>query len=60
MKLLENTRSFSELHGPENNGTSYIGAVFELKKDDEIMVKSTHTHKLIGGDLENFFGLYII
>ena len=60
MKLLEKTRSFSELNGPENNGTSFIGAVFDLEKDDQIMVQSSHAHKLIGDDQENFFGLYII
>ena len=59
-KLLENTRTFSELRTPENNGTSYIGAVFKLEEDDEIMIKSTHTHKLSGEEHENYFGLYII
>ena len=59
-RLLEKTRSFSELGGPENNGTSFIGAAFDLEKDDQIMVKSSHTHKLVGDDKMNFFGLYII
>ena len=59
-KLLEKTRSFSELGGPENNATSFIGAVFDLEKDDQIMVKSSHTHRLVGDDHGNFFGLYII
>lgn len=59
-KLVENTRTFSELQSSVNNGTSFIGAVFKFEKDDEIMIKSTHTHKLTGGDTENFFSLYII
>ena len=59
-KLVESTRAFSELQSSVNNGTSFIGAVFKFEKDDEIMIKSTHTHKLIGDDTENFFSLYII
>lgn len=59
-KLVESSRTFSELQSSVNNGTSFIGAVFKFEKDDEIMIKSTHTHKLIGDDTENFFSLYII
>lgn len=59
-KLLEKTRSFSELRGPENNGTSFIGAVYDLEKDDHIMVKSSHTNRLVGDGRDNFFGIYII
>ena len=58
--LLENTRTFSQLHAPENNGTSFIGAVFEFHDSDQIMIKSTHTHILSGDDHENFFSLYKI
>lgn len=59
-KLLENTRTFSQLRVPTNNGTSFIGAVFELFENDKLMVQTTHTHRLSGNDHENFFGLYII
>lgn len=59
-KLLENTRTFSQLRTSTNNGTSFIGAVFELFENDKLMVQTTHTHRLSGYDHENFFGLYII
>ena len=59
-KLLENTRTFAELHSSANNGTSFIGAVFKFEKDDEIMIKSSHTHKISGDGTENFFSLYMI
>ena len=58
--LLENTRAYSELYGPANNGTSFIGAAFQFEKDDQIMIKTTHTHKLSGDDSVNLFSLYII
>ena len=58
--LLENTRTFSQLHAAENNGTSFIGAVFEFHDSDQIMIKSTHTHMLSGDDRENLFSLYKI
>ena len=45
--LLENTRTYAELHSPVNNGTSYIGAVLRLEMNDEIMIKSSHTHKTV-------------
>ena len=48
------------MYGTEKNkGSSFIGAGFELVKDDQIMVQSSHTNKLVR-DNENFFGLYII
>ena len=56
--LLENTRTFSQLHAAGNNGTSFIGAVFEFHDSDQIMIKSTHTHILSGDDHEIFFSLY--
>lgn len=59
-KLLENTRTFAELYSSANNGTSFIGAVFKFEKDDEIMIKSSHTHKISGDDIENFFSLYVV
>lgn len=58
--LLEDTRTFSELHAPLNNGTSFIGAVFDFHDSDQIMIKCTHTHMLSGDDRENFFSLYKI
>lgn len=58
--LMESTRAFSELYGPENNGTSFIGAVFQFEKEDQIMIKTTHTHKLSGDESMNLFSLYII
>ena len=58
--LLENTRTFSQRHAAENNGTSFIGAGFEFYDLDQIMIKSTHTHMLSGDDHENFFSLYKI
>ena len=59
-KLLENSRTFSQLRSSENNGTCFIGAVFEFDENDQIMVKSTHTHMLSGDEHENFFGLYTV
>lgn len=58
--LLENTRTFAELQFSQNNGTSFLGAVFEFDVYDEIMIHSTHTHKITGDERGNFFSLYKI
>ena len=59
-KLLENSRSFAELHLPVNNGTSFIASVFRFERNDKIMIKSSHTHRISGNHKENFFGLHIL
>ena len=59
-KLLENSRSFSELHLEENNGTSFFGAVFRFERNDKIMIKSSHTHRISGTENENYFGLHML
>lgn len=58
--LAENERDFSQLHVAENSGTSFIVTVIKGFNEDELMIKSSHTHMLSGDNHENFFGLYLI
>uniref|UniRef100_A0A194AN86 Putative tumor necrosis factor ligand superfamily member 10-like protein n=1 Tax=Pinctada fucata TaxID=50426 RepID=A0A194AN86_PINFU len=59
-KLLESSQSKCQLQTRQSNSTSYIGAVFYLDEEEQIMVKVTDPDKISGSEYSNYFGLHMI
>ncbi|KAK3590795.1 hypothetical protein CHS0354_038733 [Potamilus streckersoni] len=58
-KLLESTQSRCQIVGDRGNKTSFLGAVFYLKKEEQIHVRVSHPHKIILSQNANYFGMYL-
>lgn len=59
-KLLQNSRTRCKFQGEESKSTSYIGAVFNLNKDDRLMVKVSHPDVVDKAQSSSYYGLHII
>lgn len=59
-KLLQNSRTRCKFQGDESKSTSYIGAVFNLNKDDRLMVKVSHPNVVDKAESSSYYGLHII
>lgn len=59
-KLLENSRTRCKFHNNEAQSTGYIGAVFNLNKDDRLMVKVSDKDNIEMSAPKSYFGLHII
>ena len=59
-KLLESSRTQCKFQGDKSQSTSYIGAVFNLNKDDRLMVKVSDGNILEKSESKSYFGLHII
>jgi hypothetical protein len=59
-KLLQNSRTRCKFQGDESKSTSYIGAVFNMNKDDRLMVKVSHPDVVDKAKSSSYYGLHII
>ena len=59
-KLLQNSRTHCKFQGDESKSTSYIGAVFNMNKDDRLMVKVSHPDVVDKAESSSYYGLHII
>lgn len=59
-KLLQNSRTRCKFQGDESRSTSYIGAVFDMNKDDRLMVKVSHPKVVDKAESSSYYGLHII
>ena len=60
VKLLQNSRTRCKFQGDESKSTSYIGAVFNMNKEDRLLVKVSHPDVVDKAESRSYYGVHII